>query len=1464
MTRISEASRSELLARRATINTPLSEKQKHLDKAVGSFIEQASDPANIAAMTAGAFAFRYGKLLSLEAMNASGAGRVLPHFAMKSSAWTTGLVTEVAAFRSTSNLLKGQSLAEAFQGKEFLASMIDFSLLKASALSGSNAILGNFAQSNAMVWGHKLSEHLHLIENDHRTYIEKLAEAQASVFALNAGSSLFGKINGGRVHVMERALDTRLQANEKIIHSPLTFDTNLSALMSMSANSSIESSLNNPRTILSYGLRRMAHTPRNVSRYAYQAQNLEGKFHYDGEPLRGLTSAEGKNQYSEIHHAELVKIRENLESQLKIGEVDTNQYLSARSRIVDLHTPVREAWDAVIRGERENPIATPFDAVAEAFHRRDEAIRKHPLLSEVKIGPWEFDLILTRRELENAKASGEVTHSLRMRAYLGEARYIIEKICAEYDAIASKPITERDSAEMKRLQALRFRLEPIYHQLAQGEKIRAGDHSPYRKAKQHYLNFLNLDLSSAPYVELFRNHQAAEALYQLHSDQAHGQHTLLAPLKLNRFKTEQVAIHKIDRIEQEWQVSRYSQIFKAAQIHAKGLRRVLISSWAERKFHSALERYNDAVQDYLSYSEKMLNEDPKAREHTRNSKYRVVFVRLWEMHDTVKSIAKSAKLPQADELQIVTFVFKTQAQFLARERRGMAGLQPLVESTIPLGKQLSEVTQNTYSPQTLQTLAGLNWGANVVAHYARDVHIFGSASMLGYYRQGIRPESLSVKGLEAYLPSDAAPEAFARRGAVLNSMHLGQLEFAATFGIPRLLGLGHAAILAQSGVKMFPIVGPFLGGLVRRVQKGILEKLPLGNFIAQFLPSARFYLGGGSYVTREKDPKRRRFENYVLEAHVHQGNLSNLYGNGTRDIENPISSPYADLSTHPEALHLPDFHGTRYSTGMPITIASETGSPIIPVAYDLGRIYPEPSMPMPGGWSWKEFFKSPRRAIKPYTGFWQRTTMFPYIRPGQDGFSIAYADPITPESLLKENDLRNMPAYKQQMEAWDHLDPKERQRNVKWTLLQLNFSLVRDAEAVAGYTSTLRSPPSTKPVNATVNLSPKQSLQESYIQLHQELDEQLGVRGISYGHDKAIRRVQRIIRSHLTLAETIQNKQAQGIPLNKTENKFIERRFVEEKFLADFERNMGINGNNVVDNGSLGSFRRETIQSVSVYTPEPAVTNPKGTVILIAGSATNHTCFGEEPRRLAAQGFTVKILVIPGYENPTFMPLLEGGNTHAWNILRNWEIAIPQAVAKIIDDSPRKVFLGGFSLGASGSTSSYMQLSRAQQQKVAGMILVDPTYSMSALETPQGNQRWFLRSVLLPLRVFLGGSREKWQLPIDNDLVRAEVPYAAIRPMSAEAASVYYIEANRARLESAEPETFPPVLFLHRGQNNPTVPASSGRLLTRILGDKVVDRVIAGQSHWLLLDENRENVFEQIEAFVADPKEAALTSIAPQ
>lgn len=213
MARLGNATGSNLLNRHALDNNTINREQIGLDAALGNFVHHASDSTNLFAMTMGSMAFRFLRVGALEGAAAAGVTRLAPQFA-NSMAWTTALMGEVAAFRSTHSLLNGQSLSEAFAGRDFAASTIDFALLKGAGRLGGNPVLSNLGQSSAMVLGRDVSAQLHLVEQDHRGYIERLAEAQASTLALNAGASLFGTMSGGRIHRIEQALDARLQATQ--------------------------------------------------------------------------------------------------------------------------------------------------------------------------------------------------------------------------------------------------------------------------------------------------------------------------------------------------------------------------------------------------------------------------------------------------------------------------------------------------------------------------------------------------------------------------------------------------------------------------------------------------------------------------------------------------------------------------------------------------------------------------------------------------------------------------------------------------------------------------------------------------------------------------------------------------------------------------------------------------------------------------------------------------------------------------------------------------------------------------------------------------------------------------------------------------------------------------------------------------------------------------------------------------
>jgi len=214
MSRLNNTTHSTLLDRHSQPNHPeLTQGQLGLDSAVAQFSHQAADPANLLSMTVGSFAFRYAKILGLEGAAAAGLSRIVPRFALNGTAAALALSAEVTAFRGTSNLLSGRSLSETFEANGWKSSYLDFMILKSVGhLGAGSPVLSNFAQSNAMVLGHELSASLGWTAHDHRSYVERLAEAQATTLALNAGSALFGVLTGGRTHSAERALEARLEA----------------------------------------------------------------------------------------------------------------------------------------------------------------------------------------------------------------------------------------------------------------------------------------------------------------------------------------------------------------------------------------------------------------------------------------------------------------------------------------------------------------------------------------------------------------------------------------------------------------------------------------------------------------------------------------------------------------------------------------------------------------------------------------------------------------------------------------------------------------------------------------------------------------------------------------------------------------------------------------------------------------------------------------------------------------------------------------------------------------------------------------------------------------------------------------------------------------------------------------------------------------------------------------------------
>jgi len=182
--------------------------QLELDAASASFTAQATDPAALASMTLGSLAFRFTKLLALQ-----GLGAFAPRIFAQAASSTLALGGEVTVFRTSQSLVAGGDFVAAFERRGFLGTSLDFAVLKLLApLGARNLILGNFSQSAAVVAGHELSAEWGLAEREKGGLLAKFLRAQATNWAMSAGSSLFHTLGGGRLHGLERALHARTES----------------------------------------------------------------------------------------------------------------------------------------------------------------------------------------------------------------------------------------------------------------------------------------------------------------------------------------------------------------------------------------------------------------------------------------------------------------------------------------------------------------------------------------------------------------------------------------------------------------------------------------------------------------------------------------------------------------------------------------------------------------------------------------------------------------------------------------------------------------------------------------------------------------------------------------------------------------------------------------------------------------------------------------------------------------------------------------------------------------------------------------------------------------------------------------------------------------------------------------------------------------------------------------------------
>lgn len=178
--------------------------QVGVDSTLHSFAQHAANPAALAAMTLGSFAFKAARLGFLQASAGLNLTRVIPSCFIQSAAQIFGLGVEVSAFRAASH--PAQNI---FDSQGWWGTAIDFCALKTIGHLGvgRNILLTHLAQANAMVLGHEVSAQLGFTAHEQGSYLERLAKAEAANMALSAGMNLFGMLSAGRMHQLERSLE---------------------------------------------------------------------------------------------------------------------------------------------------------------------------------------------------------------------------------------------------------------------------------------------------------------------------------------------------------------------------------------------------------------------------------------------------------------------------------------------------------------------------------------------------------------------------------------------------------------------------------------------------------------------------------------------------------------------------------------------------------------------------------------------------------------------------------------------------------------------------------------------------------------------------------------------------------------------------------------------------------------------------------------------------------------------------------------------------------------------------------------------------------------------------------------------------------------------------------------------------------------------------------------------------------
>lgn len=193
---------------------PLHSTQVLLDKTLRSFQENAQDFSSLSALMIGKSAYNATQA-SLSSLTAS-------RFAILSTFVNPliALSAEVSAYRGSLPWIQAtlgeERNANIFNSSTWLTTWIDFAAIKSvgAATAGMPSPIVHFAQANAMILGHHLSEKIAYAEASPGSYLEKLIQAESANLAMSLGLGLFHAGSSNRALVSE-ALSASIIASQK-------------------------------------------------------------------------------------------------------------------------------------------------------------------------------------------------------------------------------------------------------------------------------------------------------------------------------------------------------------------------------------------------------------------------------------------------------------------------------------------------------------------------------------------------------------------------------------------------------------------------------------------------------------------------------------------------------------------------------------------------------------------------------------------------------------------------------------------------------------------------------------------------------------------------------------------------------------------------------------------------------------------------------------------------------------------------------------------------------------------------------------------------------------------------------------------------------------------------------------------------------------------------------------------------